>query len=162
MIFIKTTEDNIVSFIHYKPFDSKDGLGKTKEELEQEGVLVESVPKPENIEGRTPILHCNPETKELWYEYVVSEFTITADKKEIIADGEDTALITVYIPKHLDANTAYFIVNGEPQVEEVPIVDDVAQLEIAFTDAGLYLIEVIVGDKSKKIVLKGVAAWWRW
>lgn len=51
------------------PFDDKNGLGKTKEELEREGILVDSVPKPEQIKGKADILYCNPKTKELWYEY---------------------------------------------------------------------------------------------
>lgn len=67
MIFIKQ-EEGKVSFIHYMPFDEKEGLNKTKEELEIEGFLVESIPEAE-INGKNAILHINPETKELWYEY---------------------------------------------------------------------------------------------
>lgn len=69
MIFLKYDETGKVNYTHYMPFHEKHGLGKTKEELEQEGILVDSIPKPEQIEGKAPILYCNPETKELWYEY---------------------------------------------------------------------------------------------
>lgn len=74
MIFLGELEqvrDNSykVGFIHYLPFDEKEGLNKSIEELEQEGVLVESIPEAEEREGKTPILYCNTETKELWYEY---------------------------------------------------------------------------------------------
>lgn len=68
MIYLKT-EGNRVIFSHYMPFDRYHGLGKTREELEQEGTLVESVPEPEQTKEKSAILHCNPQTKELWYEY---------------------------------------------------------------------------------------------
>lgn len=68
MIFLRV-DGKKVTTIHYMPFDEQHGLGKTKEELEQEGILVDEIPEPEQIEGKYPVLHCNPETKELWYEY---------------------------------------------------------------------------------------------
>lgn len=34
-----------VVFIHHMPFDEKDGLGKTEEELRQTGVLVDELPE---------------------------------------------------------------------------------------------------------------------
>ncbi|WP_207653319.1 hypothetical protein [Clostridium cochlearium] len=69
MIFIKVNNCNQVNYTHYMPFHEKHGLGKTQEQLEQEGILVDSIPEPKQIEGKAPILYCNPETKELWYEY---------------------------------------------------------------------------------------------
>ena len=60
-----------VGMIHYMPFDEENGLGKTEEELLQEGLLIEELPKLENIPNKAPILFCNPQTKEVWYEYVV-------------------------------------------------------------------------------------------
>lgn len=56
-------------YINYVPFHEKHGLGKTQEELEQEGILVDGIPEPQQIEGKSAILYCNPDTKELWYEY---------------------------------------------------------------------------------------------
>lgn len=75
MIFIKdltkvTDGKYMVGYIHFRPFDSVYGLGKSKEQLEQEGMLVDSIPEPEQIEGKQAILYCNPQTKEFWYEYV--------------------------------------------------------------------------------------------
>lgn len=67
MIFLKT-ENELVTFVHYMPFDGEHGMGKTKEELEQEGILVESIPEPKQ-NGKIPKLFVNRETKELWYEY---------------------------------------------------------------------------------------------
>lgn len=54
---------------HYMPFDEKNGLGKTREQLELEGVFVHSIPEPQQVDGKSVILYCNPATKELWYEY---------------------------------------------------------------------------------------------
>lgn len=68
MIFLRV-ENEVVTFKHFMPFDEEYGLDKTKKELEQEGVLVEEIPEPEEKEGKNAILHCNPGTKELWYEY---------------------------------------------------------------------------------------------
>ena len=72
MIFIKE-KNGIVEYMHYKPFHEKHGLKKTVAELEQEGFLVDFIPTPEQIENKTPVLHINTETKELWYEYIEDE-----------------------------------------------------------------------------------------
>lgn len=68
--FYKVSKDRYrVQIIHYLPFDKKHGLGKSVSQLEQEGVLVESIPEPDKIEGKSSALYINPESKELWYEY---------------------------------------------------------------------------------------------
>jgi len=73
MKFIKE-ENGIVSFIHNMPFHEKYGLNKTIEELEQEGILVENVPQePDVEENQLPQLHINTETKEMWYEVIITE-----------------------------------------------------------------------------------------
>ncbi|MDU1348257.1 hypothetical protein [uncultured Clostridium sp.] len=54
---------------HYYPFHEEYGLGMTKEELEEEGILVTEMPKKESIKGKFAILYCNPESKDVWYEY---------------------------------------------------------------------------------------------
>lgn len=65
-----TDTDYIVGGQHFMPFDEQHGLGKTKEQLEAEGgIFVDSLPQKEHIEGKAPILHINPQTKEMWYEY---------------------------------------------------------------------------------------------
>jgi len=70
MIFLKIGENNEILMIHNRPFDPnpKNGLGKSEEELLQEGILVESLPEPEEIEGKIPILKFNG--TELYYEYI--------------------------------------------------------------------------------------------
>lgn len=69
MIFLTIDNDiGKINLIHYKPFDSKYGLGKTQSQLEQEGILVDSIPEPEQIEGKQAILYYD-ETQELYYQY---------------------------------------------------------------------------------------------
>lgn len=58
-----------IGFIHYFPFDKNHGLGKTKEELEQEGILIENFPEPEQIEGKHATMYWNPIDKNVFYEY---------------------------------------------------------------------------------------------
>lgn len=69
-IFIRIDKDNNVSFIHYKPFDERQGLKKTIEELEQTGYLVDSINEAESIPGKIPMLKFDPDTNTLYYEYV--------------------------------------------------------------------------------------------
>jgi hypothetical protein len=81
MIFLKVEEQK-VTLIHYMPFDEKDGLKRTQEELEQEGMLIDNLPEVEQIEGKKPVLYCNPNTKEVWYEHE----DIQKTKEELLQD----------------------------------------------------------------------------
>ena len=77
-IYIRVGKDNIVTMLHRWPLDAKNGLGKTREELEKEGFFYNKVePKPEMIAGRIPVLKYNPDEKELYYEYHVRPVTLT-------------------------------------------------------------------------------------
>ncbi|ACQ53975.1 hypothetical protein EXN65_20170 [Clostridium botulinum] len=68
--FEKVEENKLkVRFIHYMPFDPIDGLNKTKEELELEGVLIENIPEPKHIENKQAIMYWNPVDKQIFYEY---------------------------------------------------------------------------------------------
>jgi len=69
MVYIEIV-NNEVGITHLKPFDERDGLGKTREELEKTGLLLESEPIPERIEGKDAILKYNSETKSLYFEYI--------------------------------------------------------------------------------------------
>ncbi|NFM47521.1 hypothetical protein FDB72_15575 [Clostridium botulinum] len=74
MIFLgelKKIEENKIKakFIHYMPFDNVYGLHKTKEELEQEGILIENIPEPKYIENKQAIMYWNPVDKQIFYEY---------------------------------------------------------------------------------------------
>lgn len=94
MIFLKHDKTGKLNYTHYMPFHEKYGLGKTAEELEQEGVLVESIPQPIEQEGKIAILYCNPETKELWYEYEDIPKTPEEMQAEKIAQLEQQLAIT--------------------------------------------------------------------
>jgi hypothetical protein len=51
------------------PFDDINGLGKTEEELLQIGYLVDEVPEPEQIEGKSSMMFYTPE-RGFWFEYI--------------------------------------------------------------------------------------------
>lgn len=65
--FIKVENDK-VTFIHYLPFDEKNGMGKTEEELLKEGYLVDEIPEAEEKEGMVAVMYYEPQ-KGFWYEY---------------------------------------------------------------------------------------------
>lgn len=54
------------TFIHSMPFDDVQGLGKTEEELNILGVLIDELPIPN---GDVTAIYVNKETKEVTYEY---------------------------------------------------------------------------------------------
>lgn len=67
----KITQDkSSVGYVHYMPFDENYGLQKTREELEQSGILVE-LPSEElpKVEGMKCELFYNATTNELFYDY---------------------------------------------------------------------------------------------
>ncbi|MEG6521185.1 hypothetical protein [Desulfotomaculum sp. 1211_IL3151] len=59
-----------VSFVHFKP-------EMLKEEEKHDGIMLDSdnVPEPENVKYKMPVLYINPETGELWHEYIDVEPT---------------------------------------------------------------------------------------
>ena len=69
MVFINHKEGT-VEFIHYSPFDDKHGLGKTKEQLDLEGVLVSAPPASIPRNGKQSIMKYSTETKKIYYEYI--------------------------------------------------------------------------------------------
>jgi hypothetical protein len=69
MKYIKTDNANDrLMYINNFPFDTKHGLGKTEEELLQDGFLVEDIPKPEQIEGKSATTYYTTE-QGFWFEY---------------------------------------------------------------------------------------------
>lgn len=44
MIYVETNAQNVVVYLHYMPFDSQYGLGKTEDELAQTGFLTDNLP----------------------------------------------------------------------------------------------------------------------
>jgi hypothetical protein len=91
MIFVQYNNENIVTFIHTKPFDDNEGLGKTKEELEKEGLFVDSLPSPDTTDSsKTPILKVNPIDNTLYYEYV--DRPLTPEEKLQLLEQENQEL----------------------------------------------------------------------
>ena len=77
-IYIRVGKDNIVTMLHRCPLDPKNGLGKTREELEAEGFFYNGeVPKAEMIVGRIAVLKYNPDKKELYYVYKIRPVSMT-------------------------------------------------------------------------------------
>lgn len=82
MIFLgnltKETEERYrVGYVHYMPFDLKNGIKNangrlaTREELLEIGVLVEEMPKPEPPEGKVVAgRFYNPFSGTVFYEYI--------------------------------------------------------------------------------------------
>lgn len=83
MIFVKLENNEPTGYINYQPFDEKYGLGKTKEELLQTGILVDSIPEPEQIEGKVPVLKYDG--TNLYYEYQDAPIDeMTALKRQVV------------------------------------------------------------------------------
>ena len=68
-IYVEVGKDNIVTMVHRFPFDPKNGLQCTKEELLQKGVFVDDVPEPEHILGKRSILKYDPDNRKVYYDY---------------------------------------------------------------------------------------------
>jgi len=75
-----------VNYVHRKPFDAKDGLGKDPIELEQNGVLVDILPDLEVLPGKTAILYVDKSTKNVWYEYVDKPLTREEELEQRVDD----------------------------------------------------------------------------
>ncbi|MEN8702444.1 hypothetical protein [Bacillus infantis] len=70
MIFIQTDKNNVITYQNAQPFSPEPfiGLGKSKEDLEKEGFLVEEVPVFDNVAGKDQYVMYTPE-KGFWVEY---------------------------------------------------------------------------------------------
>lgn len=84
-IYIKVNDAFVVTTIHHNPFDPTEGLNTPREELEKEGYFVSSIPKPEVIKGRRAIPRYNPDTQEVYYEYM--EVPLSMDERLEAIEG---------------------------------------------------------------------------
>ncbi|GED71356.1 hypothetical protein BRE01_50580 [Brevibacillus reuszeri] len=82
--------DRRIEFIHYIPFDPEHGFGKSKEELERSGILVDSIPTSSEKPNMIATLMVKIETKELWYEY--TETPLPDDDRIARLEKENTDL----------------------------------------------------------------------
>jgi hypothetical protein len=69
LLFEKETDTKArVVLVHYMPDDPKEGL---PEDVRAQGIMVDNLPElPLPQRGKTPVLYCNPQTLEVWYELV--------------------------------------------------------------------------------------------
>ena len=70
MVYIRVDETNRVIYCHNRPFDSVNGMGETKEELEKSGYFVDEMPQPQTAMGFRAVPYYNPETHKITYKYV--------------------------------------------------------------------------------------------
>lgn len=72
MKFIKIDAMERVEFVHHVPFHEKHGMGKTKEQLLQEGYFVEHIPTPAETLDIAPKrkveLYFDPETETFYFK----------------------------------------------------------------------------------------------
>lgn len=72
MVYIRTDENNMITYVHSQPFDSVNGLGESREELEKTGYFIDSMPQPQSVMGQRAIPYFNPETKKVSYNYIAA------------------------------------------------------------------------------------------
>lgn len=101
MIFIKVDNTGKETLRHNMPFDPVNGLGKTEEELLQEGYLFESLPEPEIINGKDAILMISS-SGEPYYEY--QDRKLTMEEVAEIISAQVISAKDEYLK--LDLNTA--------------------------------------------------------
>ena len=92
--FVQDEKGLRVGFIHHMPFDLRNGMGKSEQELLQIGALVDDIPEPEQIEGKVPVLYYNPQSNSVYYEYVERPLT----EEERLAQLEQAILeLTMFL-----------------------------------------------------------------
>lgn len=92
MIYIRTNSDNMVTFLHRKPFDPVNGLNTTKEELLKTGFLVDSIPEPNTTTGNRAVLYYNPELKKAYYKYSAAQLPIK-ERLELLESAMNEQLL---------------------------------------------------------------------
>ncbi|MBQ6630519.1 MAG: hypothetical protein IJH55_00095 [Romboutsia sp.] len=88
-IFIKYDKDNVVTYTHYKPFDSVYGLGKTEKELLKEGALVNEYNEPDYIEGKSVVTKYDKDNNNIYFEYVDAPQINNTNNVEILKEIEN-------------------------------------------------------------------------
>jgi hypothetical protein len=97
MFFLKgNLQDDIlhVDFFHTAAFDEKNGLGRSEEELIEEGYLLESIPQPENHPNMSWVMKYNVSTQEVFYEYMENEKTL--EEKVLLLQKEMNSASSAY------------------------------------------------------------------
>lgn len=94
MIFIKYDKENNnrITFIHYMPFDSVNGLNKTETELKSIGALVEGIPKVPELKDHFTEFYFDSLTNVVSYQYILKPSSILLEEKlqQMVKDGRIT------------------------------------------------------------------------
>lgn len=76
-VYIRVDKDNnMITFIHRRPFDPVNGLNETREELLKTGYFVSNFPDPEPVLGRRATAYYDIEKKKVYYKYTVTPLSI--------------------------------------------------------------------------------------
>ena len=67
--YIRVNKDNVVEFMNCRPFDPREGMGMSREELLKTGKIVSEIPEPENKLGCQTITKYDSDTNSLYYRY---------------------------------------------------------------------------------------------
>lgn len=71
--YIRVNKDNnMVTFIHRRPFDPVNGLNETREELLKTGYFVDEIEAPETLIGRRATAYYDHERKKVYYKYTAT------------------------------------------------------------------------------------------
>jgi|GEM_PF-4794280 len=94
------------------------------------------------------------EMEEIWNSVnKVGKIKIFADKAEIIADGQDKAIITAHLGD--DVEFVYIMVNGPPAIKE-PVVDGIVEFDVIAEEPGFYKVEIATSSSSGFIIIEAV------
>lgn len=93
MVYIRTDENNMIIFVHNQPFDSVNGLGESREELEKSGYFINSMPQPQTVMGQRAIPYFNPETKKVSYKYIAAPVS-SRERLDSLESAFNTFLMT--------------------------------------------------------------------
>lgn len=155
MIFIKTNELSDVVFCHTDPFHETYGLGKTTEELREEGFLVDylkELPQAEKRKGYRGIT-CFDANK-FWFRYVLQELTPEEEYLEKMSILEEKQKQHEKILKEqqqhtIDSGNEVLELNHQLQSVYVHAGDAYNRAEMIAQEAAMMTMELM--DKGEQI-----------
>lgn len=133
-IYIETDENFRVTKVHRMPFDPNNGMGYSREELEQKGFFVDEIPEPVHQTGRRSIMMYNPDTKGIYYEWV----SIPLSDKERVNQLEDALN---FVLGQIGAQAIPVTMSLDDEISNVPELSD------AEKQLGVYLANQIISGK---------------
>lgn len=104
MVYIRTDETNRIIYCHNQPFDSVNGMGETKDELEKTGYFIDEMPQPKVAIGYRAVPYYNPEARKVTYKYVAAELPNEEKIKLLEGAMNELLLNTVQYGGESDGN----------------------------------------------------------